>query len=634
MSIEKMKYVYFVGEKEYLYSFISKYLLDNYELQPEYAVGSLENVKGLYSYRGTNPCTELISQCEKLIEDLGINKTEIEDTRDLSLEEIEDFLKNTKEGFNSLKEEKRKIDEDIANRISQKEQLKDIGELDFDLSKLFNLRFFKIRYGRIPTLHYRRLAQYIKELDVIIFHTSSTKLYNHLIYIVPDVNASRVDGIFNSLHFERIRIPIDFQGTPKESIALIEEEISRKTLKLQEVESAINAFSSRTAEKLLLCLKCLYEKNRVYEISKYAGFNKKSFYLVGWMPARELSRIQEVIEKDPRVLTVEDPADAMKRDAPTKLKNNILVRPFESLVKMYGLPAYDEIDPTPIIALVYSLMVGMMFGDVGQGLIFVIAGLILSKKGAALGGVFLSGGISASIFGLLYGSIFSLEHVIPPLLINPIESANINTMLALGIALGCVLLIMGMALNIANGIKAHDIGRVLFDRNGVSGLMFYGTIIFTILIYLVKGRLFLPIQYILLILLIPFVLIFFKHPIENALHHKSFMPKDKAGFLIETLFEMVDMLLSFASNTISFVRISAFAINHVGLSMAVVILSEMASGLAGKVIIMIIGNALIICLEGLIVGIQGLRLVYYELFSRFFKGNGREYVPISKSVNR
>ena len=90
---------------------------------------------------------------------------------------------------------------------------------------------------------------------------------------------------------------------------------------------------------------------------------------------------------------------------------------------------------------------------------------------------------------------------------------------------------------------------------------------------------------------------------------------------------MVDMLLSFASNTVSFVRLSAFAINHVGLSMAFIILSDLSSGI-GKVIILILGNVLIIGLEGLIVGIQGLRLVYYELFSRFYSGEGKPYTPI------
>jgi V/A-type H+-transporting ATPase subunit I len=115
-------------------------------------------------------------------------------------------------------------------------------------------------------------------------------------------------------------------------------------------------------------------------------------------------------------------------------------------------------------------------------------------------------------------------------------------------------------------------------------------------------------------------------------------PVVPGGFWVETVFEMVDMLLSFASNTISFVRISAFAINHVGLSMAVMILADMGTGI-GHVIIVIIGNALILVLEGMIVGIQGLRLVYYEMFSRFYKGDGRPYEPIEgvssgKNTNR
>lgn len=109
------------------------------------------------------------------------------------------------------------------------------------------------------------------------------------------------------------------------------------------------------------------------------------------------------------------------------------------------------------------------------------------------------------------------------------------------------------------------------------------------------------------------------------------MPDGVGGFFIETTFEMVDMLLSFASNTISFVRLSAFAINHVGLSMAIGILAEMPSSPLAQTVIMIIGNAAIIVLEGMVVGIQGLRLTYYELFSRFYKGDGVPYEPISNN---
>ena len=101
---------------------------------------------------------------------------------------------------------------------------------------------------------------------------------------------------------------------------------------------------------------------------------------------------------------------------------------------------------------------------------------------------------------------------------------------------------------------------------------------------------------------------------------------------VEKIFEIIEMLLSFLSNTISFLRLAAFAINHAGLCMAVYILANMISG-AGNIAIAIIGNAIVIVLEGLIVAIQVLRLEYYELFSRFYSGDGRPYKPIKKLLN-
>ena len=139
---------------------------------------------------------------------------------------------------------------------------------------------------------------------------------------------------------------------------------------------------------------------------------------------------------------------------------------------MYGLPSYNEIDPTPLIAIIYCLMTGFMFGDVGQGLVFAIAGIILLRRKSMLAGVFLGGGLCAMIFGFLYGSIFSMEDVIKPIFMNPMESANINTMLIIGIAIGVVLLVFGMVLNILNGIKAKDKGRIFLTETGSPGWYF------------------------------------------------------------------------------------------------------------------------------------------------------------------
>ena len=110
-------------------------------------------------------------------------------------------------------------------------------------------------------------------------------------------------------------------------------------------------------------------------------------------------------------------------------------------------------------------------------------------------------------------------------------------------------------------------------------------------------------------------------------HEKGWLPRD-AMFYVQSLFEMVEVLLSYFSNTISFLRIGAFAIVHVGMMMAVEMLA--GSGGAATVVVTVLGNILVMVLEGLVVGIQVLRLEYYEMFSRYFTGNGREFVSLKK----
>ncbi|MBN1623440.1 MAG: V-type ATP synthase subunit I, partial [Clostridia bacterium] len=128
--------------------------------------------------------------------------------------------------------------------------------------------------------------------------------------------------------------------------------------------------------------------------------------------------------------------------------------------------------------------------------------------------------------------------------------------------------------------------------------------------------------------IIPMILMFLKEPLHNLMIGKKFLPeKDKGTFFVEAFFELFETVLSFLSNTLSFVRIGAFALSHAGLSLAIWSVYRLIEGKTGQIIALVIGNILIIVLEGLVVGIQGLRLEYYELFSRFFKGNGREFKP-------
>jgi len=292
---------------------------------------------------------------------------------------------------------------------------------------------------------------------------------------------------------------------------------------------------------------------------------------------------------------------------------------------MYGTPAYNEIDPTFFVAITYSLLFGMMFGDVGQGLCLILGGAIIYKlKKSNLAAIIASAGIFSTIFGFLYGSIFGFEHVIPHLWLNPME--NVMTVLFTAVGFGVGLIIIAMILNIINGIKSKEIERVLFDTNGVAGLVFYGAAI-TCALLIATGNT-LPATILLVIFFgIPLLLIFFKEPLTHLVHKKAkIFPDSKVMFFVESLFELVEILLSYVTNTISFLRVGAFAMSHVAM-MGVVMLLGKAESANPNILVIILGNIFVAGMEGLIVGIQVLRLEYYEMFSRFYKGNGKEFKP-------
>ena len=284
-------------------------------------------------------------------------------------------------------------------------------------------------------------------------------------------------------------------------------------------------------------------------------------------------------------------------------------------------------DPTWFVALTAFLMFGFMFGDVGQGLVIAIIGFILAKRKSSLGPVLTAGGVSAIIFGFLYGSIFGKEDIIKGLVPSPMD--NIQNMLIFGIASGAILIIIAMLFNIKNGLKNKDFAKALFDKNGFAGLIFYSIILISIVGLLLNGQMILGFSISLILIIASLLCILLKDKLEQLISKKHNPEKSS---IVEKIFELIEMLLSMASNTISFVRLAAFAINHVGLCMAVYILSNMVGG-AGSLIVALIGNLIVIVLEGLIVAIQVLRLEYYELFSRFYAGDGKEYVPIESDNN-
>ncbi|WDC83456.1 V-type ATPase 116kDa subunit family protein [Caloramator sp. mosi_1] len=351
------------------------------------------------------------------------------------------------------------------------------------------------------------------------------------------------------------------------------------------------------------------------------GCTNEFFYMSGWIPSfkkKALSRRLGDFENKLIIIYKEHKNLREGLEPPTCIYNGFLLRPFESVVKLYGVPSYNELDPTAFVGLSYMFLFGAMFGDVGQGLVLLIIGLILEKKKSRpnLGGVLARLGISSTIFGFLYGSVFGFEDIIGALLVRPM--ASIDKVLIWAVGIGVFLLSVGFVYNLVNCFRKRDIENGLFSRNGLAGLFFYWLLLYLVVSKVSGFKTIIPSSLITLILVVLLLLMLFKEPLTNLIKgEEKLYSESKSDYYIEGGFGVLETLLSMLSNTLSFIRVGAFAINHVGLFIAFETLAKMMGNELESILMIIFGNVVIIGLEGLIVFIQGLRLEYYELFSKF-----------------
>ena len=275
-----------------------------------------------------------------------------------------------------------------------------------------------------------------------------------------------------------------------------------------------------------------------------------------------------------------------------------------------------------------------MFGDVGQGLVLLILGSIIAlKKKSRLAAIIARCGFFSTIFGLLFGSVFGFEDIINPLWLRPAKAmtslpviGNLNTVFVVTIALGMLIIILMMSLSILTKLRFKKSGEALFDTNGVAGLVFYTSAFITIILFMTGNAL--PASIVLFIMFVlPLILIFLKEPLSDLLEKKKVHLEGGTGmFILQGFFELFEVLLSYFSNSLSFVRIGAFAVSHAAMMEVVLMLSGAESGNINWIAV-VLGNIFVMGMEGLIVGIQVLRLEYYELFSRFYTGGGRPFKP-------
>ena len=227
------------------------------------------------------------------------------------------------------------------------------------------------------------------------------------------------------------------------------------------------------------------------------------------------------------------------------------------------------------------------------------------------------------IFGFVFGSFFGYEELIPGF--HVLESGqNATRILIVSAAIGAVLIVMMMVINIINGIRQKDIKKIFFTNNSVAGLVFYLAVVAGAVLMLVTGKKVFTGAYIVIFIVLPILIMFCQEPLGKLVQkRKDWKPESIGGFIAENFFEMFEVLLSFVTNTVSFLRVGAYAICHAGMMLVVYTLA----GDPANPVVLVLGNIIVMGIEGLMVCIQVLRLEFYEMFGRFYESGGRKFQP-------
>ncbi|MCP4287876.1 MAG: V-type ATP synthase subunit I [Gammaproteobacteria bacterium] len=529
------------------------------------------------------------------------------------LGEVWERCSEFEENFHRIENEKQ--------MISQLEQaLENFGELNIDLGLLQGERLFlDIHVGMVPRANVSQLKEAVTLANYLLFDYMEHEESIHVIVIGPKGEREReLRSVLDTAGFRALSIPPEFQDEPERVRVKLErrklELGQRLQHKIEEKRSCANELREQLERsRNILILAEPYV--RIDTAARSAGYLS---IISGWIPARESRHIQTALEQalsTPFRFDTRNPRADERHLVPSYMPDNRLMAPFATLVKQYGIPRYGEVDPTAIFAITFILMFGMMFGDIGHGLTIALVALLARKKLKTFTLFVVSIGISATLFGLLYGSIFGYEHLIEALWIAPLSDPLY--MLSVALSWGVAFLVLINLISIYNRFVQGDIARAVFDANGLVSAVLYLSVLYGLYQIHLNGEYGNSTAVISILSLL--ALLVYKLIKAQA------SPGER---MLVAFIETFETLTGYVSNTLSFLRVAAFSLNHVALAIAVFALADMMESIQTHIVMVVCGNLFILVLEGAIVTIQALRLEYYEGFSRFYSGDGLEFRPL------
>jgi V/A-type H+/Na+-transporting ATPase subunit I len=452
-------------------------------------------------------------------------------------------------------------------------------------------------------------------------------------------------GVLDELGFEEDHLPVVPDHTVDSLWKETDKEKGEVAAEAEALRADLNTRAREFGEEVDRIQAFVERQCRLLEATRTFSRTENTVLIAGWVPAGSVpvleGRVREITAGS-FIFETTCPDPSCATGAPVLLRHSRLLQPFVTLVSTYGLPGYRELEPTLFVALSYLLMFGAMFGDAGHGAILMAGGLsilvIAPKKMRDFGILLLFAGSSSILFGIVYGSYFGIESLKGfALWHDPLEGDPIRLMFVT-VGFGVVMISLGLMLNIINRFRRRDIMGCFLDKFGIMGLVFY----WGILALLIDGPFFtsrgLVGLAVVLFLILPVMGWMAKGPIEYlAARGRGTMEQGADGLMgamTESFVGAFEAILSYLANTMSFIRLAAYAMSHAALLAASFMLAAQVrdfpfGGGLWAVVVILLGNVVAIVLEGIIASVQALRLEYYEFFGKFFSGDGQPFRPFS-----
>ena len=547
-------------------------------------------------------------------------------------------------------------------------EAKAFSKMNMPFSDFEHLSYLTLRLGILEPKEITELRETLGDRAVII------PLDNENRFLAASSKKGRfaLDSALKTLSFEPIKIPENYKGIPAEMMKSLNEQLKNLDIELDKIKKDKEALRERFISDYERLISLMNTALVIEGIKAKFSSTENLYHFSGWTPAdtekklvKDLSALTNKRVAVHSYLPHEVPSIKNGTEkVPVSMKHSAFVKGFEGVVFSYGAPPYGTIDPTPIVAFFFTLMFGIMFGDVGQGFVLLLAGILIRninkfKKHLKYSTPLISVGIASMIMGFLAGSVFTNEELlIAPtrvitetlfgypmdhiLHILPMagQGGSITKLLyffAFTVSIGIIINSLGLLINISNRFTLKKYKEAFFSKTGLAGLIFFWYALFIAVRIILGGKFEI---YDLAGLLIPLFFIFFGHIIWSLISKEKIVLKDGlVPFVMEGVVEMMDTVSGYFSNTVSFLRVGAFALAHAVFSFIVFYFTDQlaGSGIAGTLsaaLILLAGNAIIIFLEGLIVAIQVMRLQYYEFFNKFFIETGVEFAPFRFKQNK